>query len=106
MPMVRECFTVACFIIIPAGSIVRCMTSAAKAEPLSVRMVFGTYAFLVKIDIRPLTTDSASGCLKGIANMHLENTSTVVKMSVKPLEGGGGPSNSNSNRSSGPMLRS
>ena len=77
-----------------------------KIVPLSVNMVFGTYVFLVKIDIRLFTTDCASGCLNGIANIYLENTSTALGMYVKPLEGGSGPTKSVSNRSPGPLLGS
>ena len=73
---------------------------------LSIRMLFGTYVCLVKIESRHSTTDGALGRLKKIANIYPPKTSTAMSMCVKMLDGGSGPTKSISNRSSGPLLGS
>ena len=97
---------VAFLMLAPACSIVCFTTSTVGAVPLSVRMEFEMHACLVKIKIRPFTTEDKSGRLKGIANMFLEKTSTAKGMCVEPLDGASDTNKSFSNRSSGTMLGS
>ena len=106
MPMVCACFRFECLILLPACSITRCLTLAVKAVLLSARMVSGTYTCVVKIDIRPFTTDGSSGRLNGIANMYGERTSTAMRLCVEPLKGGSVPTKSVSMWSSGSLFGS
>ena len=83
------------FSLIRAICIVSFTTSALKVVPLSVRMMFRTYAFFVNMDISRI---------KRVANRYIEKTLNVVMMCVKLLDGGSGRTKSISNRSSGPLL--
>ena len=88
MPLVCACLMVASFMLMPACSIVYFTTSAPNVVLLSISMLFGTHACLVKMDIGLFTTDGASGALKGISNMYLEKALFAVREScVKPLDG-------------------
>ena len=106
VPTVYACFMIPVLSWIQACSIVRWINSAVNGVLLSVRMVFGTYACLVKYEMGLFTTDGASGHLKEIANINHENTPTAVRMCVRPLEGENGPTESFFYRSSAPLLGS
>ena len=86
--MVFAYLMLGCLILIPAVPIVCFTTSAVKAVPLTVKMVFRTKACLVKFNLRPLMTDGAAGRLKGIANIYFDNTSPAVGMCKKLPTGG------------------
>ena len=59
MPIVGTCLIGACLMIISACFVVCFTTTPANAVPFSIRMVFRTYACLVKKEIIPFTTDGA-----------------------------------------------
>ena len=91
--------------ILPLVCSIVCFTTLAiKALRLSLKMVLVTCACLVEIEIRLFPKNGASGRLKRITNMYLETTSTSVRIGVKPLDGGSGPSDSISKRSSSALL--